>query len=214
MSYCMRCGKQTDNEDYVCDDCRQKEADTKVNAEKTEENGAQPPFAGQGNDAGRQGNYWAPPPQYGAPNANGYGVPPYNGYVPPYMPYAADPPVDRSKFPLNRCGLLGMIFSLAGLACWLGILILVVVFVGSNPEAFNDPYYQPPESELMAFGMGAFFLLVGAFAFAVTGVALSGVGLARYKRFRAVGFAIAGLVIGVMILLMTISVFGSIFTGV
>ena len=66
----------------------------------------------------------------------------------------------------------------------------------------------------MALGMGAFFLLVGAFGFSVTGVSLSGVGLARYKRFRAVGFAIAGLVIGIMILLMTISVFGSIFIGV
>ncbi len=25
MSYCMRCGKQTDNEDFVCDECRRKE---------------------------------------------------------------------------------------------------------------------------------------------------------------------------------------------
>ena len=25
MSYCMRCGKQTDNEDFICDECRRKE---------------------------------------------------------------------------------------------------------------------------------------------------------------------------------------------
>ena len=26
MSYCMRCGKQTDNEDFVCDECRRKDS--------------------------------------------------------------------------------------------------------------------------------------------------------------------------------------------
>lgn len=131
--------------------------------------------------------------------------------MPDVQPVMAGP-VDRSGLPLNKCGLLGMIFSLAGLFCWIGMMILVVAFLASNPEAFENPYYQPPESELMVFGMGAFFLLIGAFAFAITGISLSGVGLARYRRYRAVGFAIAGLAIGIIILLITMSMFGSIFS--
>ena len=228
MSYCMRCGKQTDNEDFICDECRRKEG--AVSDTAVQDIPAQASDGGADAAAnGRQGAEfqsaadnrpqagWQPRAAAGQPYYNSpYGSVPNTPWAAPYVLNGVQPamawPVDRSGLPLNKCGLVGMIFSLAGLFCWIGMLILVVAFVASNPEAFEAPYYQPPESELMVFGMAAFFLLVGAFAFAITGISLSGVGLARYRRYRAVGFAIAGLVIGIIILLITLSMFGLIFS--
>ena len=215
MSYCMRCGKQTDNEDFICDECRRKEgAVTGAAGQGAAEQPRQP--AENVPPAAHPQEGWQPRAAAGQPYYNSpYGSVPNTPWAAPYVPDVQPVmagPVDRSGLPLNKCGLLGMIFSLAGLFCWIGMLILVVAFLASNPEAFENPYYQPPESELMVFGMGAFFLLIGAFAFAITGISLSGVGLARYRRYRAVGFAIAGLAIGIIILLITMSMFGSIFS--
>ena len=46
-------------------------------------------------------------------------------------------------------------------------------------------------------------------AFSVTGVVLSSAGIAMRKRFRAVGFAIAGLTVGIVMLLVFLSLFSA-----
>lgn len=199
MSYCMRCGKPTENENFICDECAQKEiAQESAGANSPNQPSSQPsnqpnqPPNQQPNNYGCQGAAWA------APYAQGAG------------PYAAAP-TDRSKLPFNKCGLIGMIFSLIGLLCLIGIFVLAVSFVMSNTEILENPYYQPSGSELMAVGAGVLLLMFGSFAFSVTGISLSGVGLARYRRFRAVGFAVAGLAIGIVALFITFALTTSVF---
>ena len=228
MSYCIRCGRQTDNEDFVCDDCRRKDGfvpDPAVQgaalpgqAGTEAKPGAEQPPSGSPS-AAREEN--APPPTdcgQWQPRANA-GPPPYiygdRGYgsygAPWQAPYFVPPaPADRSKLPLNKCGVIGMIFSLAALLFFILMFVIVVAVVMQNPQWFENPFYEPTEEEIMLLGGSVFFPLLFSFLCAVTGTVLSAVGLARYRRFRAVGFAIAGLVIGVVMLL---SLF-SMFTGV
>ena len=298
MSFCMRCGKQTDNADFICDDCRreqerpEEEATQNFSAANTEGraedsagklHGAETdgfgmdggqPSSPQDDDKnvppqrqsganenvppqwqpgpngnvpprwqpGTNGNVppqWRPgpngnvPPQWRpGPNGNvplqwrpgpNENVPPQwqpgpNGNVPPQgvlygtpwsAPYTPPPPVDRSKFPLNKCGLIGMIFSLAAFICFIAIFFVAFAFIAQHPE-WADPFYEMTYAEVFSMMIGVLVPLLFAGIFSVTGVILSAVGLARYRRFRSVGFAIAGLVIGVIVLLILISIFGSI----
>lgn len=204
MSYCMRCGKQTDNEDFICDECRRKEG--AVSGAAGQDAPAQASDGGADAAAnGRQGAEfqsaadnrpqagWQPRAAAGQPYYNSpYGSVPNTPWAAPYVPPEPIAPADRSQLPLNKCGLIGMIFSLAGLFCWIGMLILVVAFVASNPEAFETPYYQPPESELMVFGMAAFFLLVARLPLQLRVYPFQASGWARYRRYRAVGLRSPG----------------------
>ena len=154
MSYCMRCGKQTDNEDFVCDDCRRKQ-NAAAEAEPFEQGGARAGGEGMPN-AGRPGTgaegrpqQFPPNPEGGAP-ADGQGWQPraaagqpyYNspyGSVPntpwaaPYVPPEPIAPADRSQLPLNKCGLIGMIFSLAAVVSFLAMIIVLFALFAQNP---------------------------------------------------------------------------------
>lgn len=203
MSYCIHCGQQTDNEDYICDDCR---------ARHSAGEGGSVPGGSVAQGVGAQSA--RPAGTAGAEQPRPASSMPYGYYGPGYDPYAAPwvpvPPVraDRSKLPLNKCGLVGMIFSFASVFCFILMFVIVLVIISQNPQWVDNPYYEPTSGEMAGLVLSILAPLVLSFGCSVTAIVLSGVGIARYKRFRAVGFAIAGLVIGGIMFFTFISMFG------
>ena len=93
--YCRYCGKQTENADGICDECRAESASTQ--AQDALQNGANgmPPYG--------MPNGVPPYAPYGMPN----GVPPYDPYgmpngVPPYeAPMPSDPNMPNPGYTKN-----------------------------------------------------------------------------------------------------------------
>ena len=221
MSYCMRCGKQTDNEDFVCDECRRKEG--AVSGAAVRDAPAQASDGGADAAAnGRQGAEfqsaadnrpqagWQPRAAAGQPYYNRpYGSVPNTPWAAPYVPPEPIAPADRSQLPLNKCGLIGMIFSLAAVVSFLAMIIVLFALFAQNPQWLDNPYYQPTTEEMATVMMSIILPLIFTPAFSVTGVVLSSAGIAMRKRFRAVGFAIAGLTVGIVMLLVFLSLFSA-----
>ena len=215
MSYCIRCGKQTENEDFICDECRARQSPAANAGAPDAQGGAENAGAQQGSPQGGAGvppaggQGWQPRANTEQPYRNTpYGNAPYTPWAAPYVPPAPPEPVDRSKLPLNKCGLIGMIFSLAAVFLFILMFIIVVAAIAQNPEWVDNPFYEPTAGEMAGLMLGVLIPLFLGFASSVTGIVLSSVGLARYKRFRSVGFAIAGLAVGVITLLIFLSFFG------
>lgn len=212
MGYCIKCGKQTDNADHICDDCAKLQAGT-VEDTAAEQAEAVPQDALQDAQGETRASDAFGSAQGGqGANAQSAGGQGYNAYGAPYPPYGAASgsiyPIDRSGFPMNKCGLIGFIFSVASFFCFVAIFFSVFSFIGQHAEWFENPNFQPTMDELMELVSAVLVPMLFSFVFAVTGVVLSAVGLARYRRFRAVGFPIAGLVIGALILLFFIGSVG------
>lgn len=186
MSYCMKCGRQTDNADFICDECRAKQA-------------AQPPAGGHAEQS-------APPAQagQGTQGAPANNAPAYNASAPGAL---YDPAKDRSLLPFNKCGLIGMIFSMAAFVFFFAMIAFAASAMLQTPGWLTDPMFEPTEEDLFRVGLAAIVPLFLSFGSAAAGVVLSAVGIARYRRFRAVGFAVAGLIIGAAMFLVLISMF-------
>lgn len=158
MSYCIRCGRQTENEDRICDGCR-----------------ARQPAA-----------------------ESAAGVPVQGGV----------PPAASETLPFSRAAKLGLIFSLvaAGLLIWVVLLFTIgwdaaEVSTGANDDAGGFILFL---SVVFVFGIVSFLPMVASCVLAALGVVFSAVAVARRKRFRGRGEAVAGLIISAAVLLLVI----------
>ena len=212
MSYCMRCGKQTDNEDFICDECRRK--DSAVSGAAGQDAPAQASDGGADAAAnGRQGAEfqsaadnrpqagWQPRAAAGQPYYNSpYGSVPNTPWAAPYVPPEPIAPADRSQLPLNKCGLIGMIFSLVAAGC----LILAVSVIGFGLDAAMENIVADAKEvapvllilSVIAVGLVSFLPMVASWVLAALGVVFSAVAVARRKRFRGWEMGVAGIVIG------------------
>lgn len=164
MSYCIRCGRQTENEDCICDGCRARQP--------AAESAAGVPVRG--------------------------GVPPALGGAKGAAPSAA--------LPVDRIGRKGMLFSFIAVACIIFLFLMVEIFIDGLTASIESE-----QGDFILFLVVSLPLLAGVWlpllascGFSVAGIVCSSVALARRKRFRGWGEAVAGLIISAAVLLLMI----------
>lgn len=175
--YCMYCGKPTENGSMVCPECAAKGNAPCAALTRAEDCSRIPP------------NYSVSVPE--SRILTGGTSAPVGPSV--YLP--------REGRPVDRCGKSGMIFSLVSVGCLL--LMVVALFWASD---MMDHFVDQSQGAGIVLGISYFMLLLGISAlplllsgiFSAVGIVCSSIALARRERFRGVGFAVAGLVVGLV----------------
>ena len=178
MRFCRYCGNRTEGEEPVCGDCRRR-------AEGPAPHGPDANGSGAPADGGKNAALW----QGGQSVSFGQGG--QNAAAP-----------EGAALPPNKCGILGMSFSIAGLVSLVLLAAVATAFVLRYPELAEGTIRHPVEAEVAWFVLGVLVTLLLSFGFSAAGTALSIVGLVRRRRYRFAGFAVAGLAVGAAVLLL------------
>ncbi len=116
-------------------------------------------------------------------------------------------PMGKSPLPVNKAGIIGFVFSVVSFIFLAALFISALVFIANHPELFKNPTINVEDPAFISFAIGVFFCAILGGAFAIAGVCVSGVGISRMRRSRLYGFAIAGLVISCIVLLIFLLMF-------
>lgn len=195
MKFCSSCGASVNDNDKFCHVCGALLTDgEKAQQSETPANACSQPAAGDQTQS-RPSDH-----------IDYFDIPTKNVYANNVERILAE---SKPVLPVNKIGIVGFVFSLLSLILIISMFIAAVGFVASNPDFVNDPNYYMRNEEFLAFAVGIFLCMLFAGLFAIVGVSISGVGVARKKRTRLYGFAIAGLVISCVVLFVCFVVYAS-----
>ena len=204
--YCRYCGKQTENADGICDECRAESASTQ--AQDALQNGANgmPPY-GMPNGVPPYAPYGMPngvPPYapYGMPN----GVPPYDPYgmpngVPPYeAPMPSDPNMPNPGYTKNY-GFGGALTSLL-VGCVSSVItyiaiILIAMYLAAYGYAETSIYIE--EYMVEGFDVGGLVLTIIGTLASVVSLVFGIISIKKFADAKKYGVKpVATLVLGII----------------
>lgn len=180
MRYCTSCGTPIKDGDKFCCSCGAPIAVIEGQSENKEpvekENGTE--LFGFGAEQGQNLSYSAQTPSF-------YGSQTESGVNPGAM-----------NLPVSKLGIIGFVFSVLAFALFIVMFGVVIGFIVDNPQFVNGDIGPEDYSALMGLGGGVLACMFFGIGFAITGISVCSVGIAKRKVFRLNGFAYAGLVIG------------------